>query len=120
ANFFQATVTGLPAYLDTSGTDANFQFVIDYPIDESHSAIVNDISLTAGEGVFREFSVARILWDVVHAPVGTFAEIWAVLSKQSSGFADSDFKYRDLGLFHELQRALPAATDWSALRTAEL
>jgi hypothetical protein len=120
ANFFQATITGIPAYIDTSGTGAYFQYVIDYPIDETYSPISNDVPLTPGEGVFREFSVARLLWDVVHAPVGSFAEIWAVLSKEDSGFADSSYKFRELGLFHELQRALPAATDWSALRAAEL
>ena len=74
----------------------------------------------AGEGNFREFSIARLLYDV-SKPSGTskFAEIWAVVAGETKGFKVVDDGFKSMGRFHKIQMASAGAVNWSALRTAE-
>ena len=61
AQFFQAVMTGIPRVLDTIGnSDGASQMIVDYSVEEA----LNDIPNALGEGEFREFSVARFLWDM--------------------------------------------------------
>jgi hypothetical protein len=70
-----------------------------------------------GEGVFREVSVSRILWDTMESATGGdsqgadvgFAYIWKVFSDSSVGFRNSSIKFRNIGHFNEVMRSLITA-----------
>jgi hypothetical protein len=61
AQFFQAVMTGINRVIDTVGNiDGASQFIVNYSVETAE----NDIPAYEGEGEFREFSVARMLWDM--------------------------------------------------------
>lgn len=61
AQFFQAVMTNISRVLDTVGNiDGASQMIVDYSVEDG----VNDLPNVEGEGEFREFSVARLLWDL--------------------------------------------------------
>lgn len=134
-NFFQAAVTGIPYYIDTEGNidgsagvnSTDFFFYRDI---ESHT-LGGDIPSFDGEGHFREFAVARLLWDATDSNgdsragftdniSGAFAELWATLTKTTQGFRNSDFAFRNMGTVHLFQTWLDAnvgsATTWTQIR----
>lgn len=127
ANFFQAAVTGVPYYRDTYGrvqctaggscTGANFNEYLD-PSGGSYNDKPTGGNL--GEGNFREFSVTRLLWDVVK-PSGTsdFAEIWSVFNGPSNGMKVVDDPFKSIGRFHVIQSAAAGTATWSSIRAAE-
>ncbi len=124
SNFFQAAVTGNPVYRDTFGTPLGTNGVY---INESLESGTTDTPTETEEGNFREFSVSRALLDIVDANSMTaeddldadFAEIWTLFAGDSDGFANTNYKYRSLGLFYVLQDALTGKTDWSTIQNAE-
>lgn len=113
-NFFQAAVLSNPAYVDTSGNidgEADVFFQVDL---ESESSL--DIVRNSGEGNFREFSVTRLLWDIVDSVSetsvarsatdnvsGRFREIWALFTRASHGYNDLSYAFRNIGLLHYSQ-----------------
>ncbi len=124
ANFFQAAITGVPLYRDTWGnggtTGVYFNESLEVPGD--------DIASTMGEGNFREFSISRILWDAIDSinegagidqVTSPFSELWTIFADPINGFASTSHRFRNIGLFHTLQQALPNAQDWSSIRTGE-
>ncbi len=127
ANFFQAAVLNNPVYRDTSGNSdiGGLPWVL---FNENLELPDNDIASTMGEGNFREFSISRLLWDAidltdegpgvdeVNSP---FAELWTVFSSATAGIKSANYRFRNVGLFHHLQKALPGAADWSSIRTGE-
>lgn len=122
ANFYQGAVLNLPVYRDTGGNVDGVSTTAFF--NESLETPGNDIATTMGEGNFREFSVARLLWDTIDganddAVSGTFAELWTVFTSSTAGLKNPSRVFRSMGLFHELQQALPNATNWSTLRTSE-
>ncbi len=130
ANYFQAAVTGTPQYRDTSGTaDGTPGLLFNLNLEDASAGgqtrINSDVPIRASEGIFREFSISRLLWDVTdtnnEAPAEDditqpFAEFWAVFT---GGFNQSSNKFSNMGYLHELQSALGGAGDWSTVRTAE-
>jgi hypothetical protein len=124
ANFFQAAVFNDPVYRDTSGNSDGVTSVL---FNEDLETPDNDVASTIGEGNFREFSISRLLWDaldpanegVADDVSGTFAEIWTVFANPTNGFKSTSQHFRNVGLFHSIQQALPGATNWNSIRVAE-
>lgn len=126
ADFFQAAVTGSPFYRDTYGhvgcaptptgrpcTGVNFYESLDSPGLDIPST---DGGL--GEGNFREFSVARVLWSAIRqsgGPVSPFAEIWTVFA----ALRDTSDPFKHIGRFHKVQSTLANRHDWSSLIASE-
>lgn len=131
-NFFQAAVlntpgTAVPRYIDTSGNIDGTPDIF-FAVNLETNAVSMDIPNYQGEGNFREFSVTRMLWDVVdtvtdsdHSATdnvsGAFNEIWAAFTKSSKGYNDTNYAFRNIGLLHYSQQLLSGATNWSAPRT---
>ncbi len=121
ANFFQAAVTNIAYYRDTSGnTDGFFSSIFDVDLESGTS----DSASIMGEGNFHEFSVTRLLWDAIDPAnddtvAASFAEFWTVFTSSTAGLKNSAHVFRSIGLFHTLQQSLSGHTDWSSLRTAE-
>lgn len=125
ANFFQAAVTDVPLYRDTSG---NTSGSATHFFNEHLENPDNDIPSTMGEGNFREFSIARLLWDAIDSTnegagvdqvTSPFSELWTVFASPTVGFKSSNYRFRNMGLFHTIQQTLVGATDWSSIRTGE-
>lgn len=124
ANYFQAAVLGIDYYRDTAGhvdcSGTNCTSASTLNLDPT-SGSYNDKPTELGEGNFREFSVARLLYDVTK-PGGAskFSEIWTVLRGPTNGFNAISDRFKSIGRFHFIQRAISGGTDWSALRTDEM
>ena len=135
AQFFQAVMTEIPYVLDTIGNKSGFSpapysnfngltFI------ESIETGEKDIPTESGEGEFREFSIARLLWDSFDDTEGEslsgqptpitcsssnidnvhdkcakdgFKNFWSVLTGER-GF--SNFNFISAGLFHKLHSSL--------------
>ncbi len=93
AQFYQAFVTGIPTVLDTRGnTDGSTGFYLKLSVENE----TTDIPIEEGEGEFREFGVARLLWDIhdiedtEEAPenfdrvAGYFSNFWRAFSETGS------------------------------------
>jgi hypothetical protein len=129
ANFFQAAVTGVYRYQDSMGnSDGSTHLFNDVSIEfQSAGAGGKDQPTYNGEGVFREFSVARVLIDMIDTSTsGTgkdafagsvpFAYIWDTFTKSdSTGFASSDVNFRNIGLFNQFVRSKVATHSPSLL-----
>ena len=145
ADFLQAAVQKYvnslwePVYRDTYGvtgctsttgspcTGATFKECLDAcpTNDAPYTVPYKDIPAVVGEGNFREFSIARLLYSVVK-PAGTsqFAEIWNVLhgNGTTSGFKGTSNRFKAVGELHKMQQSFSTATNyqnWATLRTAE-
>lgn len=137
-NFFQAAVRNDNHYIDTIGNDDSGTTDMAFYTDIENASIGSDYPNYQGEGNYREFSVTRLLWDVVdnhddnplgHSDdvSGRFNEIWAAFSSSVRGFKYSGYAFRNIGLLHLIQAyfhatitSTPALTsDWSNLRLGE-
>ena len=126
ANFFQAAVTGDPTYRDTYGspdcTSACAGTYYNASLDPSGRP-ANDAPTTGalGEGNFREFSISRMLWDVIKPTGGTsrFAEIWRLMVVSPAGMHDVDDPFKSVGRVHAIQTSFAGIGTWSSLRTSE-
>lgn len=125
ANYFQAAVLGIDYYRDTEGHvdchGTNCTGEIELKLDPDPNGNYNDQPKEPGEGNFREFSVARLLYDVTK-PGGAskFSEIWTILRGPANGFYGISDRFKSIGRFHVIQRALSGDSSWSALRTTEM
>ena len=128
SNFFQAAVTGIPYYRDTYGhaqctaggscTGVNFNEFLD-PTGGSYND--KPTAGATGEGNFREFSVSRLLWQVVKpGGVSRFSEIWTALNGPTKGTGVVTDRYKSIGRFHVIQQANSGHSDWTAIRNNEL
>jgi len=127
AQFFQALVTGIPTVFDTRGNpDGDTGFYVKYSIEEA----VTDIPVENGEGEFREFAVARLLWDIFDnedgeaAPenfdtvVNRFPLFWEAFTNSPSlaSFNNSSSRFASAGLALEIMNALSTmGTEWGSL-----
>lgn len=150
-NFFQAAVlysgASTPYYIDTSGNDDGttqmfFHINLEappltgsacYPSTSATFENANgDCPRETGEGHFREFSVARMLWDIVDTIDETrfsateniddqFDELWATLVDSTNGFNNTALSFLNVGNFHIGHSALyPASvTNMNSLRGVE-
>jgi hypothetical protein len=126
ANFFQAAVTGEPRYRDTYGTPDCESACSGTYFDESLDPVgvpPNDAPTLGalGEGNFREFSVSRLLWDVIKPTGGVsrFSEIWRAFASASYGMRAADDPFKTVGRFHKIQTDLDNVNSWSSIRLAE-
>jgi len=136
-NFLQAAIRNDAHYIDTYGNDDGSSFyngAVFYVDLETASVSGYDEPDVNGEGNFREFSVTRLLWDVVDldsTPTleslngGTdtveqkFAEVWAALTSPL-GFKNTNTNFRDIGLVHQAQATnIGSSSDWTDLRAIE-
>ena len=61
AQFFQAAITELPSVIDTRGNiEGDTGLLVKFGLETD----LNDLPLIPGEGDFREFAIARFLWDI--------------------------------------------------------
>ena len=137
-NFFQSAVliwAGLqtaPTYQDSFGNedDGSGYYTFNIDLEDSTASQSHDYPDYAGEGIFREFSVARLLSDVVDTTVETgdtvgdnFSTLWAALTKNTDfGFNNSNSAFRNAGQMHSAQAYLVTnngADSWSNVRTLE-
>jgi hypothetical protein len=116
ANFFQTAVQDSSVYRDTVGnsTCAGGTFLgVNLNLE---TAVSGQDRMPAGtllgEGIFREVSVSRVLWDFMDdsgvdggAGLG-FALIWKVFSDATSGFRSPELHFRNIGLFNQKFRDL--------------
>ncbi len=118
SNFLQGAVRGEARYLDTTGnSDCSGGTGISVSLNLENIVSGQDAVSGAtylGEGIFREVSVSRVLWDTMEsnasgdnqgANVG-FAYIWKVFSDASIGFRSSNIHFRNIGHFNEIMRGL--------------
>jgi hypothetical protein len=136
-DFFQAAVLGVAKYQDTYGNiDGNTGFFYDADLETPH--IGNDYPSAMGEGNFREFSVARFLWDTIdNTPNETrfgfvdnvhdrFIEVWAALNRDQHGFRDPNYGFLNIGSLHLSQEyaaandRLRSGSDFTQIRGVEL
>ncbi len=147
AQFFQAVMINVDRVLDTVGNkDGASQMIVDYSVENA----LNDIPLTQGEGEFREFSVARLLWDMHDDSPGetfingidctnasqasmvdahdactknNFIRVWAVLTG-ANGLSGNNNRFISSNLFLKLYDLNATSTDntqnISPLRNYEL
>jgi Fungalysin metallopeptidase (M36) len=135
ADFFQGVVLGTGVYRDTYGhvgcTGSNSQnlpgctgiaFNDDLNANPSSCSYptCTDIATAVGEGNFREFSVARILYQA--AKVGgtsQFSEVWTIVHGPTQGMKAIADRFKGISRFHKLEQALSGSTLWATLRTTE-
>jgi hypothetical protein len=132
ANFFALAVTGDPVYRDTYGNvDGSTGIFFSHNLETNSPS--RDNPSANGEGNFREFSIARALWDIIDphpislsgtnellidSVTGPFAEFWTVLTA-TGGYKTSNYHFRNYGLFMQLRANLTGASDVSTVLTAE-
>lgn len=126
ANFFQAAVTGEARYRDTYGTPDCESACAGTYFDETLDPVgvpPNDAPTLGalGEGNFREFSVTRVLWDVIKSSGGVsqFSEIWRAFASPSYGMKAANDPFKTIGRFHKIQTDLDNVNSWSTIRLAE-
>jgi hypothetical protein len=133
-NFFQAAVLNpasetAPKYIDTAGNiDGDPGVYFEVNLEDETSL---DIVRNPGEGNFREFSVTRLLWDIVDSVSDTsitraatdnvsnhFSEIWAIFTRNSHGYNDPTYAFRNVGLVHYSQSNYTdtGSTSWAGPR----
>lgn len=133
-NFIQAAVRNAANYQDSSG-NVDGTTALFFNLDIENATAGNDIPVSSGEGNFREFSIARFLWDAlddtaaetVHAATDNikngFPQIWAAITKVANGFMNPNAAFHNMGHFHLgqiwLQNNDVDAENWSNLRTIE-
>jgi hypothetical protein len=76
-----------------------------------------DLSAITGEGVFREVSISRHLYDV-EAGDG-MDQIWRIFDDETVGMGSSSTKYRNVGMFNYLYNAYSATTAMTNSASAE-
>lgn len=132
ANYFQEAVLKTGYYRDTVGnsscTDGGTALIINYNMESAPSSSTQDgmpPGTEAGEGIYREFAISRVLndleepllqdSDLQYADLG-FAPLWKVFSDDSStGFAGSSQHFKNAGSYYELLRQWVSANDASKL-----
>ncbi len=117
ANFLQGAVRSEARYVDTTGNpDCTSGTGVNVDLDLENITAGQDAVSGAsylGEGIFREVSVSRALWDTMSSKVGGdsrgadvgFAYIWRVLTDATDGFKSTSIHFRNIGHFNELMRA---------------
>lgn len=127
--FLASAVYNNSIYRDTSGTSDGTPDVfltINLESGSGYDTITNTSPL--GEGVFREISVARALWDYIDSTVESgdtltlpFAFIWKSLSSSTSGLKSTSLHFRTMGHFNQLLKSnLSSAYGGSASEVTDL
>lgn len=124
SNFLQGAVLGDSYYVDTTGNQScSGGTGITVSLDLENKT--QDVASQNGEGIFREVSVSRVLYDTINAAgadgeganVG-FGPVWKVFTDSTTGFRTSTVRFRNMGHFNELLRTLINASGSAAQLTA--
>lgn len=146
-DFIQGAVRNDPTYYDTVGsgaasatipTSTTFAIPMErgtvayntYCVGANPSTSGCDKEQTAGEGNFREFSVARILWDIADGGTGNsdsnldgtsneFIKVWKAMTA-SDAFKNSSEEFRSVGGVHEFAEDILMSGTWAALRSTHM
>lgn len=119
ADFFQAAVlygdVGGAIYRDTYGhigCTGSSCYGINFNVDLTSQT--RDVPSGDGEGVFREFSITRLLWNIVR-PMGAskFSEIWTTVVAPTAGMKAVSDPFKSMTRFHKIRSSLSGAADWS-------
>ncbi len=129
AQFFQSVMTGITRVLDTVGNvDGASQLIVDYSVEIAE----NDFPSKPGEGEFREFSVARLLWDLYDDTPGEtssalacsspnlntvqdkcakdgFIQFWSVITGAAG--LNGPRRFISASLFHQLHNTITAGPE---------
>ncbi len=127
ANFVQSAVRNNDHYYDTegnadcaTGTGLNINLDLETPqVGQDKMSVATYL----GEGIFREVSVSRVLWDAMGSSTGGdgygaglgFPYIWKTFSDTSSGLRSSSAHFRNVGLFNQYLRSYVSTNNNSAL-----
>lgn len=131
ANYFSAAVLNTALYQDTQGNSSGGPASAVILLENLESGTRDTPTAGAsgvGEGNFREFAIARFLWDAIDnttstsyvdtdsdaVTAGTFNELWQIFA---GPYAASSRRFRHFGLFAQLQAAQSGATNLSSLLT---
>lgn len=123
AQFFQAVINDFPAVIDTAGNiDGQTSLIFKVSVENESltpGGSIFDEPEAAGDGAYREFAVARFLWDIYDTEPGThvpnppddpesydtvsneFGLFWGAIANfnWSIGFNTPGFPYADLNHF---------------------
>lgn len=111
ANFFQAAVSSSPYYRDTirnSACTSGTALQINLSLGEKTNR--QDVPVAAGEGIYRETSVSRSLWQAISTPTGNgkgasigFNYVWRAFTTSSfGGLSQSTSHFRNIGTFNKI------------------
>lgn len=116
ANFFSSAVLEDPIYRDTVGNidgETSYLFYLNQETNASrdipYDPTPDNREDPTGEGLFREFAIARALWDMIDSNNDNenvrvrFHDLWRVFSGR---FRSDEYHYRYFGLFLELYNKL--------------
>lgn len=135
ANYVQGAILGASSYQDTIGNPScsgghmlainlNLATMTNHQDRMPQNYTANGINylnspyyfpnnVVTGEGVFREVSVARALWDFTTQL--EFDEIWEIFSGAVNGLANTSVKFRNIGTYNEKLRDYLATNESSEL-----
>lgn len=118
ANFFQSAVLSSRFYRDTIGNSAcSGGTALAVNLDLETQNIDIPAATPLGEGVFREISVSRMLWETIDNGTagdgvnGGFSAVWKAFSDSSLGMASSNVRFRNVGKFNQIITELFAIYD---------
>jgi hypothetical protein len=121
ADFFQAAVLNRNVYTDTSGqhsSDCGFNNGVLFASKNMETKAAGDDYPNStgfnGEGIYREFSIARTLYDVIQTSGAgdgvfgniPFANVWRAFSDPTLGLKHSSLRFRNSGMFFSLLNSL--------------
>ncbi|MCO5112892.1 MAG: hypothetical protein M9899_01825 [Bdellovibrionaceae bacterium] len=143
AQYFQGVMTGIARVMDSRGNISGASALV---VDFSIEIVDTDMPVQENEGEFREFSVARVLWDSyddspgeTDSPVACssanienvndkcakngFHIFWSALTG-NNGFKHNNHAFVSASLMHHLQGKLHAqapdpSINWNPLRNYE-
>lgn len=129
AYFLQAAVKNTANCYDTYGNDSgttgiNASGALATQMNNLDGKFA-DVPVYAGEGIYRELSVTRSLWDVIDSNASSdgfgagvsFSYIWKVFSDSNNGFHSSNVHYRNIGTFMQFLSSLIASNYNSTVQT---
>jgi hypothetical protein len=109
ANFFQSAVLGSRYYRDSIGNSAcSSGTALAVNVDLETQGMDFPAATPLGEGVFRELSVSRTLWETIDNGTagdgvnGGFSTLWKAFTDTTSGMASANIRFRNMGKFNEL------------------
>jgi hypothetical protein len=120
ANFFQAAVSGSPYYQDTnknSACSSGTSLQVNLALFEKTN--YQDVPTVANEGIYREASISRSLWQATSAPSGLgrgasigFNYVWRAFTSSSfGGVGVASNRFRNAGIFNKAFYDLVNAND---------
>ena len=112
ADFFQAAIRNEPDYIDTYGNiNGSTGLNIYVKINSTPATADMDVPSALGEGNFREFSITRALWAIIQPNGLDFSFLWHALADPTLGMKNSNYSFRNVGLYYEILTSLVTTKD---------